>query len=722
MSKNDVIVELFYDGVWNDITAEDEVFTEQPITIIQGQSDELGGLRPAQITMRLNNVTDKFRITNPMSPLYGKVGRNTPLRVTVDGQVRGIAEVNSWLCDETQDFRRSPRRGKAWCDITATGVLARVNKWRNIIRSPLYRYILNNGVVPAEYWPMEMPSGSATAPSANGGYAMSPVTQARYTLGDGSVIPPGGAPNFGDGNKIPGSDPLPNFQGGGTLQGVVRTGTYSGYALDWVMQFDAGVADGSTSVDVLNWSESGTYVNFLVNVTNSSVSVFHSNSNDWSGLSSTGSCSIPLNVFDGSPHHYRYQVSQDGGNYLAQLYIDSFYVDTADNFGSPMVGTVGQPKVIDWNPAETVSDAMPAAAGHTIVWPDGSGGAQPPVVNVLNGYAIERADQRMTRILFDEEGINFGVVGTAFDSAQLGPQKSDTLFNIINEIRITEDGLVYDDIDTLGILFKLRTTRYNQSPALSLYLADLPKRPLEVESSTDVFNVVTVQQRGGGEATARDDTGPLGTQSPPDGIGEEKQDINVNLYDPAENLIQQANWWLRRNTVNLPKYPQFTLDLNAVPSINLINVFVGSVIEIIDLNYDTVRLFVLGWTEVVGTHSRKITFNCKPDQQFNIGEYDSTATRYDLTTCTLNGDHAPNATTLTFAITDDEAWSSTQAYDLFISGELIHIPIGAMAARTGSGPYAQVATGVFRSANGVTKTLPDGSAVRVSTPGRWGII
>jgi hypothetical protein len=43
-----------------------------------------------------------------------------------------------------------------------------------------------------------------------------------------------------------------------------------------------------------------------------------------------------------------------------------------------------------------------------------------------------------------------------------------------------------------------------------------------------------------------------------------------------------------------------------------------------------------------------------------------------------------------------------------------------MGARTGTpGAYTQTATGVQRSVNGVRKTLPAGSPVRISTPGRW---
>lgn len=719
MPKNDVTVEMFYNGVWNDITDNDEVFTDSAITIIQGNTDEMGSLRSTQINMRLDNSSDKYRVSNPLSPLYRLVGRNTPLKVTVGSAVRGIAEVNSWKCDESQDFRKTPRRGKSWTDISASGILARVNKWGRFIRSPLYRAVVLSGTDPAEYWDMEIPSGGSEAPSAVSGSSLTPVTTVRYTVGT-SVLPPGGAPDFGSGNGVPGSAALPGFQNGGTLAGPIRKDTFNGYAIDWVMQFEANTdAGGTTSADVLRWTETGTYVEFTVNVTKDFVTVFHSNVADKATGSFTGSATAALDVYDGAPHHFRYQVRQSGGNYRADIYIDSANYATADNFVPGMTGTVGRPSAIEWNPGEDRGDYMPVACGHLVVWKSGQLGDQPPVFFALNGYAGETAGDRMDR-LCDEENITFGLEGTAALSREMGPQKPDTLYNLMQEIKNTDDGLVYDDIDVLGIIFKIRSRRYNRTPTMTLYPSDFPALPVEVTDDLDTNNIVTARQRDGGEATAEDSTSFLGSQAPPSGVGEEKTEIDVNLYDPNTYLIQEANWWMRRGTVDLPRYPQLVLDLNASPHLVTAanDLVVGAVIEIVGLRENVIRLFVLGWTETIGTHSRKMVLTCKPDQQFVVGEYDDTAVRYDLASCTLNGVHSANATTLTLSMSSDEVWSTTSRYDIFIAGELITVPIGAMGARSGSGPYAQTATGVIRGVNGISKVLPTGSEVHVSTPGR----
>lgn len=724
MPKQNVALELFYGGTWHDVAASDEVLAEAPITIRRGLGDESGGWpRPAQITARLDNATDKYRTSNPESPLYGLAGRNTPMRVKVGGAVRGIVEASSWSADQTPDFRETPRRGKSWVDVAGGGLLQRTGQWTQPLRSALYRYVDKSGVTPAEWWPMEDVDGSAVAVSATGGTPLTPVTAVRYTLPDGSALPPGGAPKFAQGRGIAGSDALPSFQGGGTLSAPIRTTTFNGYAIDWVMQFAAGTDEGgTTSADVLRWRESGTYVAFTVNVVKNNVAVFHSNAADWATLAATGSASATFDVYDGAPHHFRYQVRQNGGNYLAQLLIDSAVVATADNFIPGMAGTVGRPTQIEWNPGEQRGDYMPTAAGHLIVWASGQVGGQPAVFDALNGRTGERAALRFARLITEELGSGYYYVSAGYASSMpMGPQRVDSLPNLIKECITTDDAIVYDYSPDLRLQFLCRADRYNQTPTLELTPSDLTVLPKEVNDDKGTANVVTASQREGGDWTARDDTGPLGTLAPPDGLGEVKKTVDVNLDDPDAGLPQVANWWLRKGTVDLPRFPQLTIDLNAKPGLigDVEAVQPGSVITITGFRENVIRLYVLGWTETIGTHTRTITFICAPDQQYDVGRYDDTAKRYDLRTCTLSGAHNSTTTSLSLAMTADESWSTTSVpYDLLISGERVRVT--AMGARTGTGPYAQTAT-VTRSVNGIAKALPSSSEVHIATPGRWAL-
>lgn len=726
--KQDVALELYYSGAWHDIVTDDKVFTGKPITIRRGLGDESGGWpRPQQITAQLDNADDQFRTSNPQSPLYGLAGRNTPMRVSVGGTVRGVVEASSWTADQTPDFRQTPRRGKAWVDVTGGGLLQRVGQWTQPLRSALYRYVDKSGFTPAEWWPMEDVDGSSSAVSAAGGPAMTPVTVVRYTLPGGSPLQPGGTPDFASGAGISGSDKLPSFTGGGTLAAPIRTTTFDGYCIDWVMQFKSGTDEGgTTSADVLSWRESGTYVHFTVNVVKDHVTVFHANAADDATLTATGSVDAPVDMYDGAPHHFRYQVHQDGLNYSAGLYIDGGATMTAaaDNFGLDMVGTVGVPTSIEWNPGEQSGDYMPVAAGHLIVWPSGQPNEQPDEFFALNGRTGERAAYRFGRLLDEELGSGNYYVSAGFDdSMPMGPQRPASLPDLIKECITTEDAIVYDDgTDPRRIFFLCRVDRYNQTPKLDLTPTDLPALPKEVNDDKGAGNVVTASQRDGGDYTVRDDTGPLGTQPPPDGVGEEKRTVAVNL-DDTSLLPQVANWGLKRGTVDLPRFPQVTIDLNArpdlIPAVEAVEV--GNVITIGEFRENTIRLMVLGWIETIGTHTRTIVFTCVPDQQFVTGVWDSTSSRWDSATHFLKTGVNSSATSVTFrSLSSKITWSTTGTpYDVFISGERVTVT-SMGAASLVSGGYDQVAT-ITRHVNGVTKSLSANEPIHAATPGRWAL-
>jgi len=699
--KQDVAVELFYDGSWHDIVTGDKVFADAPVTIRRGLGDESGGWpRPAQITARFDNATDKYRTSNPESPLYGKAGRNTPMRVSVGGTVRGIVEASSWTADQTPDFRATPRRGLSWVDVAGGGLLQRIGQWTQPLRSALYRYVDKSGVTPAEWWPMEDVDGSPAAVSAAGGTALIPVTAVRYTLPDGSPLPPGGAPKFASGKGISGSAALPSFQGGGTLAAPIRSTTFNGYAIDWVMQFQAGTDEGgTTSGDVLSWRESGTYVHFTVNVTKDFVTVFHANETDDATLASTGSATASLDVYDGTPHHFRYQVRQNSSNYKAELYIDGALYATADNFTPGMAGTVGRPTSIEWNPGELRGDYMPIAAGHLVVWASGQAGGQPALYEALNGRAGEKAAYRFGRLMDEELGAGHYFVSSGFDdSMPMGPQRVDSLPNLLKECITTEDAIVYDDGDDVRPFFLCRADRYNQTPALTLTTSDLTVLPKEVTDDKGTANVVTASQREGGDWTARDDTGPLGTLPPPDGVGDAKKTVDVNLDDPENDLPQVANWWLRKGTVDLPRFPQLTIDLNAKPGLiaDVEAVLPGSVITLTGFRENVIRLYVLGWTETIGTHSRTITFTCAPDQQYDVGIFGvgSNVVRYDSASSVVV--NAPTASGTFVKIgtgIPSDKWSTTSVpYDVMISGE--RVTVTAMGADAGG---TQIISGTFES-------------------------
>lgn len=78
----DLDVEMNLAGTWVNLRTGGLVL-DRGITITRGRSDEAGQLAPAQLAMTLNNTDGRFSPRNPVSPYYGMLGRNTPVRASV---------------------------------------------------------------------------------------------------------------------------------------------------------------------------------------------------------------------------------------------------------------------------------------------------------------------------------------------------------------------------------------------------------------------------------------------------------------------------------------------------------------------------------------------------------------------------------------------------------------------------------------------------------------
>jgi hypothetical protein len=83
----DYITELHVDGAWQNITPD--VRDSDPIQISRGRKDWASTTEPSTLGLKLNNgpsnvapgVSGRYSPRNPRSDLFGKIGRNTPIRV-----------------------------------------------------------------------------------------------------------------------------------------------------------------------------------------------------------------------------------------------------------------------------------------------------------------------------------------------------------------------------------------------------------------------------------------------------------------------------------------------------------------------------------------------------------------------------------------------------------------------------------------------------------------
>jgi hypothetical protein len=81
----DLRCELNLGGTWTDISsyAYQRDGTSPPVTITRGRPDESSQANPAACSWQWNNRDGRFSPKNPLSPYYGQLGRNTPVRWSV---------------------------------------------------------------------------------------------------------------------------------------------------------------------------------------------------------------------------------------------------------------------------------------------------------------------------------------------------------------------------------------------------------------------------------------------------------------------------------------------------------------------------------------------------------------------------------------------------------------------------------------------------------------
>ncbi|MBT2379035.1 hypothetical protein J7E90_17175 [Streptomyces sp. ISL-111] len=147
----DVRTELQIGGVWTDVTGD--VYTREPVTITRGAADESSALEASTCELQLNNRDGRYSPRNPLSPYYGLIGRNTPIRVSVPGP-----ESYLQLAGTTTSYARTPDTGvlditgdidlrvEATCDWTR-GSQALLGKWDSVANQRSYLLRITDGVL-----------------------------------------------------------------------------------------------------------------------------------------------------------------------------------------------------------------------------------------------------------------------------------------------------------------------------------------------------------------------------------------------------------------------------------------------------------------------------------------------------------------------------------------------------------------------------------------------
>lgn len=615
---------------------------------------------------------------------------------------RNTVELSSWQPDQTESFVAGLSGFRA-TDLQGEGVLRRLGRWTDSLRSPVYRQIsarASTGRLMG-YWPGEDQPGSTGLTNVVSGGQPGLATAVTYA----------------GGVAMSGTDPLLKLGPTSKLSGrfLKPTGTVNGWQISWTFQF--GTAPTATSQPLITWTSTNGY-RWYINVTNTVYNV--------TVIAADGSTSLlsdsvlysgtgdPLN--DGMV--FRVKVSAAAGTVTVETAWYSQDSPTVAGITSTFAGTTGN--LLSW-----ATNGNPMTDGMTFGQVYGMSSTVDDLqdyatIYAFNGYRGETAGDRFLRLTAGA-GIVGLMIGNTADTQPMGPQKTGKVFDLLKEIQITEDGPMFEPAWRLGLYFRSRRSMYNQTAKLTLTRAQCAPPLRKVTDDLVTGNQITVKNLTGGEATVSVDTGPGSTLSPPSGVGLYEQTINVNVADDAD-LDEIAGWWANKLSDTTPRYPQVTVDLDAQPGLETAvnQVDIGDRIVLSDVVPGGVGLIVLGYSEQWTTqYRRKVTFVCGPDTLYNPAVYNAAAADYDALTTTLAVARDAVQTSWSITTTDaNDVWSTTAVpYGWLVAGE--QLTVTAMSAAAGSGPYTQTAT-VTRSVNGIAKPQAVGTEIHIYPIARYG--
>lgn len=691
-------VELYYDSAWNAVDA----YADEGWKYSVGPS-LTSGLEPNNFEVTLANPNLTMDPSYAPGALYRKIGRNTPARLTVAGTVVNSGEASSWQPMRSVEHTVSPAKGRSWTDFQAEGILRRIGRWEDPLRSPMARQISGFASSMRGYWRMEDSADSQNLTNDTPGGTPGQFSGTVTLAGDAGA---GGA----DGALVLGTDGAIT---GNFLQGAA----YSGYQLSWATKLDA-LPGAGTYIAIMQWTDTH-YRTWYWRVNNTGYE-FAIHNPDGSVLTSSN-VTFGTQIDPSQWVRYRMKVTVAATTitYEPAWYSQdaSVVVGTSGTFAAGT--TTGMP--IRWDAiANTYTDG--AAYGHLFLTTDTTLDILNTTAarNSFNGFIGELAGARFTRLM-GENGIAYVLLGTSSLSAAMGRQPAGTLVQLLEEIVRSEGALIYDDPSQVRLVCRLNNNMIGQTSALTLtYGTNLAPPLRKIIDDQKAANDITGVNYDGTEVRQEDSTSALGTQAPPLGVGRYTGRLDLSFRYP-EGVANRVGWELRNNTLPGPRYSAITIDLLAVPSLatTVAGLRPGDLISLAGVEVDTVPLLLINIDRSGGTHLDKAVLNCLPGEVYaNTGKYDTSGHRYDLDTSTLSAGISSSTTTIPVIQSDPlDRWGTAGGYNIQIGPEIMSVTSVTAGSASGTG-WAQSMT-VIRGVNGISLAALTGDEVHVSIKRRY---
>lgn len=684
-------------GAFVDVSRD--VRQKRRITIARGRRDWAEVVDPAEGRATINNgrsnvapaISGRYSPTNPLSDLFGRIGRNTPLRVSVSGSVRLAAEVSTWppKWDLSDSDVQVPVR--------ASGLLRRVQKGHRPLRSTLYEdlSVRDNLVV---YWPLEGDRSDRRFPSEVEGDPafFDPRITTEPRNGAGTALHATEV-DLGSFDGFVGSDSLPEFPGdAGLIKG--NAPGYEGAADQLamcVLHIQGPSFAASTSVaDYFEWftteSGPGTIGHVRVRLDDDAQAFAEFTGAEFPGpIVAHTSATLPGSVLDRSILVYLRleQVGADVDYEFGWVDEDGRAEATSDTIAGVVFNQFNAVRS-EWSS----NQVDPWSVGHIAVLNGGTDTSTDVPRDPFAAWLGERAADRITRIAA-RENLDLEIVGDADTTARLGRQTGTDPVAVMREAGTADLGFFGEQRAEVGLKYRARTSFYNQVPALVLNYADgLISEPFHpVEDDQHLVNDVTVSRTGGGSYHASDDTGPLSTLSPPDGVGRYSKSFTLSLASDAQ-LVDQAGWRLHLGTTEQLRFPSVTLDLHnprvAAIAATVLALDEGDRIQIVNtpawLPPGPVDLIVQGSEETIGEFTHTIELQCTPAGPWTVGVYVANGanadpdapSRYDTAASTLFAAADEADTELDVVTEEGPIWTTDVAhmpFDVTLGGEVVRV-------------------------------------------------
>lgn len=519
---------------------------------------------------------------------------------------RFVGEVSEW------PTRWEAEGSDGYVPLVASGVLRRMSQGKKALASTLRRRIPS--FKPLGYWPMEEGKDATSAGNAGigkGALKIAPV-------------------NWASADTLASSDPLPVLasETGNPVQMYASipapTTPPTSWAVEWVYRHDTIHTTVWTHMRIIS---TGTVAEWLIQWGQGLARVI--------ALDTFGTeiwrddTAIGTDLW-GRWNKVVFQVNPNS-TISGQLDWQLIWTDVGGDSGAASgsyTGTVGRPVALSSPSGGFATELDGMALGHISAWGAWDSSSQGAYQGAIDGWAGETAGNRMIR-LAGEEVLPLVVQDGAGDHSKVGPQYPDTILNILQDAADADGGILYENREDIGIIYRGRAGFYNQPIGLEL---DFNARglitPVEpVDDDQLIRNDRTITRTNGGSVQAVLGSGRLSVQDPPFGVGTYDDSTTLNLF--SDDLVNYtASWYLRMGTVDEARYPSIAVDLTRNPALvsAAADMEVGDRLTVVNppewLPPGIINQRVEGYQETLTLTQWVIDYNCAPHSLWDVATVD----------------------------------------------------------------------------------------------------